>query len=115
VSDVPTILQQFAEKVGTTVERAWPLYVEYTWACALTGLLVGSFLFLALSIAAALTVRHFYSDRFDDSDRMFLWAMFTSIGLPVLAGVLCATCCCITPLISPEGAALHEILKQAAR
>ncbi len=116
MSDVPEIIREIAEKIGTTAEAAWPLYVQYTYADALAPcLVVGGLFAFVLVLASALWVTAYRGKSLDTEVRLAL-ALAPGLVLTLLA-IVCAICLStnLPAVIAPEGAAIHHVIQRVVR
>lgn len=116
MSDVPEIIRQIAEKVGTTAEAAWPLYVQYVWANGVAQIIGGSLMIIAAAVVAYLSVKN--RKIFLHREYGFVEPTVIFPGIAVLV-LCCAGFACIfsglPEVLAPAGAAIHEVVGKVTR
>ena len=114
------VFADIVNKLGITVEYAWPKFVEYTYVNNLTGLIVSSVLFVISFISFVIFVKlcKKLSKKEDlsaseDSDLMAYY-IFSVISVAFSLISLAISVSAIPSVIAPEGAAIKEVMKSVS-
>ena len=94
-----------AGKLGYSMEQAWPMLVQYTWAKGISAMVGGSAFFIA---GIWLIPIGLFNKCVRDGDMHFCTIMMGIVGIVVGLGIITAF---IPNVLAPEGSAIIDLIQ----
>lgn len=116
MKEITPLLEQLANKLGTTIEYLWAILIKQAYISGINSIIIYSIFLILLIINILLFKKYVISnlkDKYGEFDGVYMSILITSAvlwGITIMIGIA-EVPNTITKFINPEYWALQEILK----